>query len=264
MNTDIQKDSPREEGIAAFVSKQSGKTSPFGENRVGERAYRRAERLSSAIFLLTNHIPNREPVRIESRALALQLLSSVLDLRDEMRARHSEAAHTFKALVRQLISVVRLLGISGYCSLQNAESVSEALDDLASFLSASQRSTLSESVSFSKEYLLDARESGQQRNLISDRPAYTSIKDTILTRDETSSRMDSVPRIVPRSSEMDVRSMAIIEVLRVGGEMGIRDVASNLPEYSEKMIQRELANLVHASRVKKVGLKRWSRYSLVS
>jgi DNA-binding HxlR family transcriptional regulator len=52
-------------------------------------------------------------------------------------------------------------------------------------------------------------------------------------------------------------------VLRSQGELGIKDVVSNLPEYSEKMIQRELAELVAAGRVKKTGLKRWSRYTYI-
>jgi DNA-binding HxlR family transcriptional regulator len=40
------------------------------------------------------------------------------------------------------------------------------------------------------------------------------------------------------------------------------EYAYNLPEFSEKMIQRELAALVQEGVVMKQGEKRWSRYSL--
>ena len=58
------------------------------------------------------------------------------------------------------------------------------------------------------------------------------------------------------------RVQNILEILRVGGSLGIRDIASNLPEYSEKMIQRELLGMVARGQIRKIGLKRWSKYSL--
>jgi hypothetical protein len=55
-----------------------------------------------------------------------------------------------------------------------------------------------------------------------------------------------------------------MEILRVGGALGIKDIAANLPEYREKMIQRELLDLAAKGRIRKIGLKRWSKYSLVA
>lgn len=55
---------------------------------------------------------------------------------------------------------------------------------------------------------------------------------------------------------------AIIEVLRTSADLGIKEIAVNLPEYSEKMIQRELADLVAAGTVRRVGIRRWSKYVL--
>ena len=52
-------------------------------------------------------------------------------------------------------------------------------------------------------------------------------------------------------------------ILRAGTDFNIRDIAANLPEYSEKTIQREIATLVERGLVRRTGLKRWSRYSIV-
>jgi hypothetical protein len=193
----------------------------------------------------------------------------MLAVRDEMRASNSESAHDLRSYVRQLISCVRLLAISGYISFQNAETVSEALDALASFLNASQRSSLSESNPISRDDLLDVRDTirsrkSDRRMSEKDPESDNMIKDTgrSISLSGQSNALDEGG--LQNNNRESSRARAIIEILRVNGELGIRDVASNLPEYSEKMIQRELAELTTKGIVKKTGLKRWSRYALIS
>ena len=255
---DSQKDLQKTEGAIKFLDYQTLKSSPFGDNRVGERLYRRAERLASAIVLLTNHIESADPLRLEARKSSLDILSNILGIRDEMRSPNSASVNSLKISVRKAISIVRLLGIGGHISFQNAEIVTEALDDLLSFLNSSRRSNLSDSVSIAREDLLDARE--PQRSF-EDRKVTGIPKDSIDAKDAVvASVSDHKVSSVQQSSP---RTQAILEVLRTQGELGIREVASNLPEYSEKMIQRELAELVAGGRVKKSGLKRWSRYTYI-
>ncbi len=265
---DIGKDIQKSEGIVKFVEGYSAKTNPFGENRVGERAYRRAERIAAALYLLTAHVSDSEPLRIKVRAAAVKLLDDVLALKSEMRALNSEKTSLLKSSVRELISLTRILAVAGYISTQNASVVAEALDELSGFLVASQRSSLSESASFSREDFLDVRESvSQPRTPARENTGPVPEKD-IKEQSETKSesvrteKANAEPRTSKgQTSHKSARSKVILEVLR-GGEMGIRDVASNLPEFSEKMIQRELAALVQEGLVVKSGEKRWSRYAL--
>mgnify|MGYP001611693170 FL=1 len=58
------------------------------------------------------------------------------------------------------------------------------------------------------------------------------------------------------------RAEHILGVLGSKEKLGIKDIVSHLPEYSEKMIQRELKGLVALGRIKKTGSKRWSMYTL--
>jgi hypothetical protein len=259
---DLQKDNTN---LIKFIEHQPEKTNPFAENRVGERAYRRSERIAAAIFLLTNHVPTEEILRLKARTLATDLLTEVLSLLDEMRATNSDRARVFKATIRELISHMRLLSVAGYISSQNVESVTEALDELPAFLATSQRSNLSESVSVNRDDLIDVRDVGV-RNIprVSEEKLKKDITDTSnrTHRGENRESASSSESVAEQSNKLTLRSQAILEVLRTGGELAIRDIASNLPEYSEKMIQRELAELVEKGRVKKVGMKRWSRYSI--
>jgi hypothetical protein len=258
---DTQKDLQKTDGAIKFLDYQTLKSNPFGDNRVGERMYRRAERLASAVVLLTNHIQDTDPLKQDARRSVLDVLSKILAVRDEMRSPNSADVNDLKMSVRKVISVVRLLGVAGNVSFQNAEIVTEALDELLSFLAASRRSNLSDSVTISREDLIDVRES--QRFIDDRRPERASARRAPETGDATSGAVPSQAGGGPSASKVSSRTQAILEVLRVHGELGIRDVASNLPEYSEKMIQRELADLVSAGKVKKTGLKRWSRYSSI-
>src|SRR5205823_1380525 len=105
-------------------------------------------------------------------------------------------------------------GISGHVSFQNAEIVTEALDELLSFISASRRSNLSESVSISREDLIDIRES---QRFIQERTIDKTIKNVIETREIVSTSTSGEDR--PRVLQMSTRSQAILEVLRVHGEL---------------------------------------------
>ncbi len=229
------------------------RTNPFGHNRSGERAYRRAERLVAAVFLLTNHIDAEEPIRRVIRSTAISLLPRILSLRDEMRAPTSQRVIESHETIRQLISQIRILVFGGFLSSQNAEIVSGALDDLGNFIVLSQRTDLSEGTAISREELTDVREfhKGHQRD----------IKDRRRLKDMSPALSSALPLT---QSVMSSRGSSIVEILRTGGELNIKDIASNLPEYGEKTIQRELAALIHKGLVRRSGLKRWSRYSLVN
>ena len=272
------KDTSKQGQLSRFLDNHPVRTNPFGRNSSGEKAYRRAERLVAALHLLTCHVPGEEPARQSVRKAGLKLLLDVLALRDEMRVQNSAKVRVVQSSVRELISLVRMLAVSGFISFQNADVVTEALDELGNFLNASQRSTLAESVVFEREDLLATPAfHSAHRTFTSSRAAVVLppvpgtetkipaqlLKDRVSIKDNRTSKGNKAFRAVDnRTEEVNARARAIMDVLRSNGELGIRDVSSNLPEYSVKMIQRELASLVAAGLVKKTGLKRWSRYSL--
>src|SRR3989344_3409976 len=65
-----------------------------------------------------------------------------------------------------------------------------------------------------------------------------------------------------KEEKLRTRTNRIVGVLTTQGQLGIKDIAASLPEFSEKMIQRELKRLVTQGRIKKAGSKRWSTYVL--
>jgi len=244
------KDIQQRDPLSTFLDNSAVRTKPFGRNTAGERAYQRAEKIAAAVHLLTRHIPEKEPVRSALRSNVLDLLGCVLALRDELRVPSSSAFNRTLATIRTCISGVRILCVGGFVSEQNAAAVVDALDELGHFLSVSQRSLFSESVVLTKEQLLVTVSDTQGR--------IKDIRDAVIVKDKRERHGPSV------KTDSNGRSDSILQVLKSHGEMGIKDITVNLPEYSEKMIQRELLSLIVLGRVKKTGAKRWSRYSLAN
>jgi hypothetical protein len=265
------RDIRKPDSLSRFLDSHVVRTNPFGRNVSGEKSYRRAERLVAALHMLTSHIPENEPIRQSIRTNAIKLLSDVLELRDEMRIPNSNKIRVAQSTIRKLISLVRMLAASSLISIQNADIAVEAIDELGNLLNLSQRTSLSESTILSREYLLSGSLTAEKRTslLIKDKLSHTDFKkdtnisDNMDGNSVKDSKKDMGIHISSRTNDaISIRSREILTVLRSGGEMGIRDISSNLPEYSEKMIQRELAALIRARSVKKTGLKRWSRYSI--
>ena len=255
---DESRDIQGQDGLSKFLDRQEVQTNPFGANRSGERLYRRAERLVAALHILTNHISENEPLRREIRHECLQLLPEILDIRDDMRAFGSPKTGNIVVSIRNLISLVKMLAVAAFISTQNAEAVTGALDEIGSYLLASSRTPIAESIRFLKEDLVNVRESSTE--FVMDVTDKTKIKDNRVLRDTEGQKTN-----VQYGSSMHTpitRSEKIMAILGSQGEQGIRDIASNLPEYSEKMIQRELMRLVTGGKVKKTGFKRWSKYSI--
>jgi hypothetical protein len=254
------RDAQKTDSISRFIDTHAVRTNPFGENRAGDRAYRRAERIAAAIHLLTNHLEGDEPVSSAIRSDAVELLQDMLELRSEMRSPRSSVFGAAQARIRHLISLVRILTVSGYISMQNASTMVEALDELGNFMNASQRSSLSESVAISRDDLMDVRGTAFKTA----RATVKDIKDRGFPSDNKNQNDGAILSVngIQTKGQISVREQSILEALQQGGAMGIRDISAHLPEYSEKMIQRELSALVEGGKVRKSGEKRWSKYTI--
>lgn len=230
-------------------------TNPFGANLSGDNSYRRAERISAALLLVTNHVPESEPLRIATRESGLRLLERILELRSGFRAAVSEKGQSALADIRSLISQIRLLAVGGYISTHNAQSIISALDELGNLIVISQRSTLAEQVNLSRSDLMPRV--GDSYRTSKTRP----IRLGTSPESHGGIKKDKKGHSYDTNADGE-RSTQILDILRVGGELGIKDISANLPQYSEKMIQRELARLAEVGIVAKIGEKRWSKYRL--
>jgi hypothetical protein len=249
-------DNNRTEQLLKFVDSGRVRIDVFGDNKSGERAYRRAERIASAVFLITNHVSDTEMLKRRVRSLSVSLLETLLKLKDELRVAESSAGKEARGILKELNSLVRLLTVAGYVSPANADVMSDSIEELHAFLLSALRTPLSESMRLSKDFL-----SGVHEDVGVPVVSMMSREAPLSQVAAPASVRSRAERVVSDTS--GVRTAAIISVLTGGSVMGIKDIVSQLPEYSEKMVQRELADMVDKGIVRKEGLKRWSRYALV-
>ena len=86
-------------------------------------------------------------------------------------------------------------------------------------------------------------------NIMSDRASFKKAAETVRPSDLKQK---------DKSNRQDI----ILSLLKKDSELGIKDFTSAIKGCSEKTIQRELVTLVSKGQIKKMGEKRWSRYSL--
>jgi len=241
--------------IGEYFDNRPLRTDPFFGNIIAEDGYKRAERISAAIHLMTSHIENSEPLKYSLRSESILLLDCALLIQGELRAAASEHVRKMQGSIRKLISLVSLAGVAGRVSGSNAHLLVDALDDLGGFLLGAQRSAIADSVLLQKEDLVPRLE---PKNISSTQRMFGK-KTEVSAKDVTVKDKIKDGAVKPHNAS---RSQRILAVLAGRDALAIKDVLSVLPEYSEKMIQRDLAALVNVGSVVKIGEKRWSRYSL--
>jgi len=228
-------------------------------NKFVERAFERAERIVAGIFLVTGHLDPGLPSVEEVHRAAISILPKTLALKDELRSSYSVRFADLRSGTRYLVSLLKILAISGKVSEQNAAILIGAISDLVHYLHSARRSPLAEESALDPGDFVHSVTDSQKTSAHKDK-GETAIKDRIHVKD-----MGNVSNIKRTSNtSIMLRAQSVLSVLKTRGPVGVKDIASELPELSEKMIQRELLAMVARGEVQKVGSKRWSKYSIAS
>lgn len=233
------------------------KTNPSVSNYNGNKIYRRAERISAVLYLLTRPLPNPDPLKTRVREEALALLSMSLEVKDMLRSR-AEVKDKITVCAHEIMSMLRYAVIAGYISQENAQLTIEAIEDFLIFVKSVGHSFLSEETPIIKtdfsvpDYLIEktafSRTSEGANGPVGD------AKKAFVNRIETGVKSQRAPH----TSRRDV----ILTLLKKSGPLGIKDVASHLTDCGEKTVQRELSALVNDGILAKEGEKRWSKYRI--
>jgi hypothetical protein len=193
---------------------------------------KKTEKLVSAIYLLSNFLSDKEPIKWQLRESGIGLLS------------HGVSVN----LINQILSLLQVAQISGIISEMNFNILKHEFEGLIQQFEQEEKSrangvVLSEQFFNVSDIPMAIPESvSKGHNIMSDR---LSVKNNETKQKDKSNRQD-----------------IIIGLLKKGGELGIKDFNSAIKGCSEKTIQRELLSLISKGQIKKVGEKRWSRYSL--
>ncbi len=247
--------------------------------------YKKTERITTALYLITNLLPQEEPLKWKLREKGIDLMSHVL----RFGTGSSEAdAHPDIVVVPLIIELISLLEVS-YVSQAISEMnfivlkrEYEQVIDLFEKARVRRRENGREGYMIPKSFFDLPYESSLMELLKEDEKAEemnkktTGALKTFDTKENLykgrSAELDEVTMPIARMPRNDAvrnprsksRRETIIVTLRQQGKSSIKDVIKVVRGCSEKTVQRELLSLVKEGVVMKEGERRWSMYSLVA
>ncbi|MEK7390705.1 MAG: hypothetical protein AAB635_01035 [Patescibacteria group bacterium] len=231
---------------------------PKEKDNATEYLSERAKKLTTVVYIITNLIPQTDPLRLFIRRSSIKLLSFMR----MSPAGNSPEEVSIEAvnLCKKIVEMLEIAFFSGYVSEMNYSVLKTEFDlftneilNYTGFQQAVDRNSLKvksapDKMSFSESAILKGQKSG-----------YPVLKS------RAEGRAEGIG-IVPSKSIVEAKKVsrkeAIISIIKLKGAVSIRDISSVVVNCSEKTVQRELMSLVVGGVLKRAGERRWSVYSL--
>lgn len=227
----------------------------------------RSDKICLAIYVLTNHVKDIDPIKWSIRTHAINLVSFTNNLNE---SRDGERQIVIDMSVKEatlVLSEITLASRAGLVSYANWKVVS---DEIALF-------TTELKDFMQKDTILSPL---QQEHMRVDMPAPSVDKMIQLhkktsVKDMSNKGQNKGHVLLNKSTERenikdtkndlqhDERRKIILEMLKDKDFLSVKDIALLIKNCSEKTIQRELIFLVKSGVLYKTGDRRWSTYSLV-
>ena len=229
----------------------------FSEGEYLVFAFKKTEKIVSALYLVTSLIKDNEPLKLEVRDEALELLSLMMSLNSTVETYKSGALQSFFLGSQKLKTLLNIADNASLISTMNARLIFNEIDLLMEFLKTHSLDSMSKAgyilsdTFFSTDMKAPEVEKGQGIESLSKRhsPLSPDFMKTLKTE-------------LPVKDKKNGRQTAIIDLLKKKSDLTIKDFVKVITDCSEKTIQRELMELMEKGAVIKRGERRWSTYSL--
>lgn len=255
----------------------SDNTSIFGKERTisifeGDEyflyIYKKAEKITAAVYMISDFFSDKEPLKTNIRTTSLSLIDMSLSLNTTASPDRKSLLNN---IVRQALSVISYSEIAARSGIESMMNHQILKSELEQFIRTIEDRELPQKLGrhfvlnddFIKNELPVPSLSNVQTQQT--KPALTSfsVKDKSVHNPVTSTPRIQVEKI-EKSNRKSERQEAIIAVIRAKGELSIKDLTGVIKGCSEKTVQRELLVLVEQGVLSKVGERRWSRYSIAN
>ena len=194
---------------------------------------KKLEKLASAIYLVTSFFDDKEPLKWKLRTLSTDLVSE--RIKDKSN------------ITKEVLTLFSIAKTTGLISETNHDILVKELSKFEYEVENSLNIMLSHDMVTIDRTLAEPN----KVEYIKDK----SIRDKVLER-------PILKEFGAVSVKKNSRQNIIIALLKRKREIMIKDISPLISGCSEKTIQRELLAMVQTGILKKIGEKRWSRYSL--
>ena len=261
----------------------------------GATLSKKCERLATAMYLVTNFLLDTEPLKGHLRTLCVEMIRGSNALKAGGRVSEADVLDNIHSNIGEILSLLEIAFIAGLISEMNftilkrefvvvrdvvdlqkvsRESRTDSIlandffappepsvfanevkqSSIPAPIPPSPRNHQGHSIGHTEPRMSDRNTKGHtapQSQSPSLRGGTTKLFGTL----NSSSR--SVSNIAIES-----RRVRILKLIKDNREVMIKDIVKHFPDLSEKTIQRELVSFVESGVLKKLGERRWSRYTL--
>lgn len=248
---------------------------PYGQIGLSDKRYlqnkstytfaiKKTEKLITALYMVTDCMEAEDALKSKLRLLGIELLSYTHRLPLLGSFDQESTGSLALARIQEIFSLIEIAHNLGYVSEMNAEILKKEFNILADELGLRQTT---------KALILsDDLFTVEKEDIESIKDKRTDLEMSFINKSVLYNKHNEfLPKQKPQDLEKikQERTNKILYIIKdkqslSGGELGasIKDISIAFTDCSEKTIQRELNSLVLKGQIKKIGSKRWSRYSV--
>ena len=226
--------------------------------------YKKTEKLVSAVYMVTNLFPINEPIKWTLRKGSSDLMSFIITYKDTPSVNHPDFVYNLKTRVLEIVAFLQVSLRGGLVSQMNFFILKQeflSLTDTLDVLSSAPKDVFDETISkkffdMADEDYFALRDTSEGKNYNTSSSLGVIQKMSFSNvRDKGSATKDDLKR--------SNRQNAILSLLKKRKEMTVKDISQVIKDCSEKTLQRELNSFISNGVLKRSGVRRWSKYSLV-
>ena len=252
------------------ISSFSGQSGP-----IYDFANKKTEKLVTALYMVTDCMETEDALKDKLRLLGVDLLSHIYKLSTLLPTEKHIQIGVSLNYIYEILSFIEISNTIGYISDMNTGILKKEFHILADELKAHLPKemhfpfTLDEKMfQVSKDFLKTSTLSfNNNLNLSAQTGKRTNNMSFINNKTNNHVLYKTLETVDYKKLKLE-RSEKIISIIKdkassLDGGASIKDISGSFIDCSEKTIQRELNDLIEKGQIKKIGNKRWSRYSVV-
>jgi len=232
---------------------------------------KKTEKIIIATYVLTDFIPNTEPLKRTLKDNSHQTLNKVCDLLHE-RSDRADNVQAIKSLYLKLLTQYDLASLSGFITRMNSQIIKDEINNLLRIIDDLERELTDEMApDFKTSYFnVDIKNKRQysknKKTVPSSKIAkgQEDVKDSKVLYRKDSGNMSDMHKIDSTNSSKDgERDQRILEIIKDKKIVSIKDISELIFDCSEKTIQRTLNKMIEEGKIEKNGERRWAKYQVV-
>ena len=230
----------------------------------------RAQKITTAIYLISGLFNENEPLRHELRRKAVELLSDIRTLSDNATA-NDQSIRTIRNVLEYILSMTDVGMRAGLVSAMNHDFLKAEIegflrDLMGTVQKGGEGALLHQSLKDISapqtlpKILLPKKTATIRKGHDKGQPIGRIGQEVQPVFGDFKRMTGPIKDIIPVTPNNPDRKEKIYQIIQEKGELTIKDIAQVAPEYSEKTIQRDLVDMVSNGKLKKKGERRWTVY----